>query len=206
MMASESLQNGIARWFASLPPARGSDLPPRGAIAVALIVLERLRDTYELDFESHLTERGGQIAGVSPRALQQILDRHGIHRVFSGEGGRTNRGNHVVVRSMLEALRNGGLDEIDPSDRNRTLDRLQRFLVEHGVIPHLNRTKLRCSYRADQTVRAVIDSVLEAARERNQQAYVAQHLVGAKLAIRYRETPEVRVPIHAVSAADQQTS
>lgn len=48
-------------WFQS--QRHGKAAVPKGTIAGALAVLERLKANFELDLKKHLTHRGGQIQG-----------------------------------------------------------------------------------------------------------------------------------------------
>lgn len=51
----------------------------------------------------------------------------------------------------------------------------------------------------------MVAELLAAAHSRGQDGYVAQHLVGAKLALRYRDQPEIEVANFAAAASDAQS-
>lgn len=206
MNDAESTLARIDTWYRrTMPRPRQRDLPAKGNIAAALIVLERLKRRFDLSMSAHITDRGGQIAGMGPAALRRILERHGESRVFLREGGRTNRGNHQTVRSLLEALRDSPIQRISDEHRDSVLDQMQAYLVRHGVQAHLDRERIQFDYSAAHAICAIVDSILGAAKSRGQDGHVSQHLVGAKLEIRYRDCPDIVVPNSPASAADRQT-
>jgi hypothetical protein len=61
-------------------------------MAGALVVLEQLKENYDLNIDAHTAPGGSQVRGVSGAAVKRILETHDETRPFSSEGGRTNRG------------------------------------------------------------------------------------------------------------------
>ncbi len=175
--------------------------PAKGAVAAALVVLERLRTKCELSIEGHLAEGGAQIAGLNLSSLRKILRRFGESRQFPSEGGRTNRGNNRAIRLLLESLSQAGFAALSKTDRVRLLDEFQGFLVE-SLDAYYALERVCFAFDRSKPPRNVIADILAAAQQRNQGGPVAQHLVGAKLAIRF---PHLTVGNSSYSAADEQS-
>jgi hypothetical protein len=190
------------KWYGSLKPMKQyAGRPAKGTIAAALIVLERLRDKCVLRLEDHLAEGGAQISGMSLPALRKVLERFGEKREFPSEGGRTNRGNNKPVRELLQALTSAGLDKLGSKDRGSAIDEMQGALVASlDAYYRLERLRFEFDYR--KPARFMVAEILAKAGERQQTGAVAQHLVGAKLAIRF---PEKTIPNLSYSAADDQS-
>lgn len=188
-------------WYVSLRPMRAyGDRPAKGTIAAALIVLDRLREGCDLRLDAHLAPGGAQIAGMSLPALRRILERFGERREFPSEGGRTNRGNNTPIANMLAALGRGGLETMEAQARGAAIDEMQRFLVT-TLDAYYRLERIRFDFDARRPVRVLINDILLKARDRGQAGAVAQHLVGAKLAIRF---PEKTIGNFPYSAADEQ--
>ena len=67
----------LKRWYGNLPVQHGG-FPARGTIGAALVVLDRLKEDFDLRLESHRAKAGqSQIRGVSGKAVAQILARFG---------------------------------------------------------------------------------------------------------------------------------
>jgi Domain of unknown function (DUF4928) len=175
--------------------------PARGTVAAALWVLERLKGDFDLDLTSHLAEGGAQIKGVSPTNVQAVLERFGETRPFLKEGGRTNRGVPGAIRDLLRCLDAAQLASLPTENRVGILDHLQQFLVDK-VREYHGRERIKPVFNRSETTRQFIDGLLEKAKEVGKRGPVAQHLVGAKLALRF---PEANVRNESFSAADDQS-
>lgn len=199
---SQQIRKSFDCWYVALTPMkRYGGRPPKGTVAAALVVLERLREKCELDIGAHLAEGGAQIAGLNLSSLRKILNRFGESRQFPSEGGRTNRGNNRPIQLLLESLSIAGLRSLSKSECLRMLDELQRFLVE-SLDGYYNLERLRFDFDLSVPPRAMVAEILQIAQHRNGAGPVAQHLVGAKLAIRF---PNLVVGNFPYSAADEQS-
>lgn len=196
------IRKSFQSWYSSLRPMkRYGGRPPKGLIAAALVVLERLRLKCELSLDAHVAEGGAQIAGLNLTSLRRILERFGESRQFPSEGGRTNRGNNRPIQLLLESLSDAGFAALSESERLPFLDEFQEFLVK-SLDAYYNLERVRFDFDHSDPPRNVIADIVAAAQERNQAGPVAQHLVGAKLAIRF---PDLTVGNCPYSAADEQT-
>src|SRR5208283_3049568 len=187
-------------WYSHLPVHKASGGPAKGTIAAALVVLERLRENYRLKIEAHTAQGGAQISGASGQAVKKILARFGETRPFAKEGGRTNRGGRGDIKKMLESLKKANLDKIPADMRNEILNEMQHFLVKKVVEFH-NRERIKMVYDPAKSTWQNIQGLLTAARETGKEGPVAQHLVGAKLQLRF---PEITVSNESYSTADEQ--
>ena len=187
----------VEKWWASFAPRSRS----RGNIAGGLVLFENLRSTFDLDIESHKAERSDQLRNASRRNVQVILARFGEDRVLLKEGGRTNRGLVRNLTSLLAALSEAGLGQMSSQERNLELTAMQKYLSDRAT-DIFNSDKISFAFRQGMTSRSIIGGILESGRERGKEGDVAEHLVGAKLALRF---PNYDIRNSAVSAADDQT-
>jgi hypothetical protein len=187
-------------WFNSLKSHKPSGGPARGTIAAALVILETLKDDFNLSLEHHRAAGKAQIKGLSPSAVSKILARFGETRPFLKEAGRTNRGGPGDIEKMLHTINCVGLDKLSLEERNRVLVSLQEFLV-NKIRDYHNRQKLKLIFSLNKSLWNIIHELLDTAREQGKEGQVAQYLVGAKLQVRF---PEIAVGNESYSTADDQ--
>ena len=75
-----------------------------GTLAGALVVLERLQESCDLDINAHTAAGGVQIKGTNGRAVSKLLARYGETKPFLAEGGRTNMGLRGDIKALLNQL------------------------------------------------------------------------------------------------------
>ena len=190
---------GLKAWYDGLKRVSG-EFPARGTIAGALVVLEKLKEDFDLDIDAHTAPGGSQIRGASGGAVRGILARFGETRRFVAEGGRTNRGLRGDIASMLTTLADAGLDTLCDNQRNTILNDLQGFLVEK-VHEFYLRQRLKLSYDPSKSARQAVGEILSNARDIGKGGQVAQYLVGAKLQMRF---PNDQIGNESYSTADEQ--
>jgi hypothetical protein len=188
-------------WWDSLVPLKqNNNLPSKGTVAGALVVLERLKEKYTLDINEHRATRGqSQIKGVSKANVQKILSRFGETRNFVKEGGRTNRGLAGDIVSLLKKLQQARLESLTTDVRIQILTEVQEYLVLK-VGEYFNRERVKFIYNPEHTAWQSIHAILESAREVGKEGPVAQYLVGAKLALRF---PDIDVRNDMSSTQDE---
>ena len=187
----------VEDWWNSFSPR----LMSRGNIAGGLVLLENLRDNFDLDINSHKASASDQLKNATRSSVQKILARFGEARVLLKEGGRTNRGLVKNLGPLLDSLSDTGLGELPPENRDVEIAKMQFFLVERAR-DKFNAEKLSFEYNRDTTSRELIGMILESAFNRRKSGEVAEYLVGAKLALRF---PNYEIRNSAASAADEQT-
>lgn len=188
------------KWYSSLRQHSPSGGVAKGTTAAALVVIDRLMEDFNLELEAHRAPGGAQIKGASGAAVAKILARFGETRPFAKEGGRTNRGAPGDIKLMLQALSRAKLDKLNQNQRNEILTELQRILVNKVVEFH-NRERLKIVYDPSKTTWQLIHELLLISRDTGKEGPVAQHLVGAKLQLRF---PEVELSNESYSTADDQ--
>lgn len=192
--------NIFKTWYENLPAHKSIGGPAKGTIAATLVVLERLKSACDLDLEAHRAPGGSQIKGASGQAVKKILERFEEKRPFAKEGGRTNRGGPGDIKPLLDALKKSGFDKATLEERKIVLDELQRILVGK-VIEFHNKERIKLIYEPSKTTWQAIQSLLTQAKETGKEGPLAQHLVGAKLELRF---PKIKIGNESYSTADDQ--
>ncbi|WP_291909982.1 DUF4928 family protein [Chitinophaga sp. CB10] len=188
-------------WYASLKLVKANGGPAIGTIAASLVLLDRLKRSYDLELRSHLAAGGAQIKGAGGNAVSAILRSFNENRPFAREGGRTNRGVLAEVGPLLQALTTMGLENLPETDRNEILTSFQAYLVDR-VRDYHNRQKLKLVFDAKHSTWQIIHQLIKASQIENKGGPVAQHLVGAKLQLRF---PDIEISNEPTSAADAPT-
>lgn len=139
-MLQEGALSRFKDWYDGEKRGKGS--VPKGTIAGALVVLDSLKNTYDLFLAGHLTSGGGQIKNASGENIKRILSEFGETRHFVAEGGRTNRGLLQAIGEMLKTLAVLKLEQLSEGERNAILEEFQVFLVEQVKEFHIPNNRL----------------------------------------------------------------
>ena len=186
----------LARWEDALP---SSIRVNRGNIAGGLVLLERLKTEFSLDIRDHRTPDGYQLKGATAVKTGEILARHNETRTLAKEGGRTNRGLLSNLEILLGCLRDEGVDKMPNAARVKLLDEMQAGLARRAT-RLLDAKQLPFRYPSGASTREVLRLILNEAKKRGKEGEVAQHLVGAKLCLRF---PDMEIENRATAAADE---
>lgn len=92
------------------------------------------------------------------------------------------------------------LGTLASDERQGVVAILQRWLFDR-VSDYFNRQRIQVEINLEEPGAQIVASILKAATTRGAAGAVAQHLVGAKLALRY---PQITVENHSFTTADQQ--
>lgn len=187
-------------WYRTRTIYPGSDGPAKGTIGGALVVLDHLKTSFDLNIDTHTAEGGTQIRGASGLAVKRVLAEFGETRRYVSEGGRTNRGLRADMVALLEAIQRSGIGALAEDKRNSILEQLQQYLVDRVREFH-DRQRITFRYDPAQSAWQSIRDILDEAKKRNKEGQVAQYLVGAKLQLRF---PDIEVRNTSYSTADQQ--
>lgn len=185
-----SLGNALAAF------ARARGFRGKGPLSVALVITRRARDDgLPLDPERLLTNRGGQVEGLSGEAVARILADHGITRVLSREGGRTSRGSIDNMRAYVTFLN---------AERPTNWGVAEAFWIAR-VRDHFTAQPFTLDLDPSLSVQAIITRLIAQVEARQREASgativgtVLQHLVGAKLDL----VLGTAAPHHAASTND----
>lgn len=194
----EAALSELAGWYDSERPSPTQE-PERYVVCAGLAVLERARQVFPLAHTDYITDKN-QVKTGGP-FIKAILARYGETRTYASEGGRTTRGTRTAAEhwaARLNALT--AVSELDLDKRAELIDRLQGWLVDH-VREYFNRKRIEVEIDLEKPAPLIIRDILEVATARGAAGPVAQHLVGAKLAIRY---PDLTIENHNYTTADQQ--
>jgi hypothetical protein len=196
---NSSTPKEFEEWYEHLK-RYGNAFPARGTISGALVVLERLKSNPNLDIDAHTAKGGAQIIGASGESIKRILNEFGESRPFVNEGGRTNRGLRGDIKTMLDAIRVSGFEELTIASQKDRIIAMQKFLVQK-VVDYHNLQRIKYVYYPAKTTWENIHELLAEARTTNKEGAVAQYLVGAKLALRF---PNLSISNESYSTADVQ--
>ena len=194
--ASDQALDVLREWFDSYRPST-VDEPNTYVICAGLAVLERMRDSFPLARSDYVTPKN-QVK-TSGRLIRSILQRNGEERGFTAEGGRTTRGTVPAADHLVEKLdETGTLTGLSDAERRQVIDRLQAWLVER-VRDYFDRQKIKIEVDLTKPSPQIVADILAAAGSKS--GAVAQHLVGAKLAIRFQNQ---EIANFSYTTADQQ--
>lgn len=177
-------------------------LNEQGPLCVALVVTQYAKDPgLPLDPDALITKSGGQVKGLGKSAVQKVLKRHGIERIFAEEGGRTSRGSIGNMREYVAFLNT--LQEEEALD-DETLDAIEKYWVK-CVEDFFAGQPFKLKLEAGKGISAAIADLIAQGQDRQAKGagtqYVGammQHLVGAKL--------ETLLPDHALDHNSYSTS
>ncbi len=197
MVDQSSFAKIIEKWWYSFPSRSRS----RGNIAGGLVLLENLRDNFDLDIDAHKASGSDQLRNASRNSVQKILARFDEERILLQEGGRTNRGLMKNLQPLLQSLSEAGMGNMPLKDRELEIQNMQSFLASKAR-DIFNAEKISFNYKSGMTSHEIVGSILDSARNRLKAGEVAEYLVGAKLALRF---PNHSIRNSAASVADRQT-
>lgn len=174
-------------------------------MTVGIAVAELMRTAFPLSDELVKSRNQSQVRGLSRTLISRVLKEFGVDREFTSEGGRTSRGS-LVLALELASLLNDSLGELpmDGGAAERVADALQDYFVQRIRDDYFGKQMMRVEIDPRSSVASIVNSILDIARHRADQpaGTVAQHLVGAKLELRF---PDLEVGRDKANAADLQT-
>jgi hypothetical protein len=189
-------------WYDAQRPAPGEE-PKQNVVCAGLAVLEVARTaSFPLSQTDYVTEKN-QVRCTGGPAIRRILARYGETRTYLKEGGRTTRSTRAVADQLVARLNTvAELAALSTAELNLMLDQLQSWLVER-VRDYFNRQRLEVEISLERPGPQVIEDILDAAHRRGSAGPVAQHIVGAKLSLRFEEQ-NVIVDNYSYTTADDQ--
>lgn len=186
----------LERWYNRLVPR---DEPQPYVICAGLVIAEIMRDSYPIKESDYITPKN-QVR-TSGEKIKKILQRHGFTKILAVEGGRTTRGTRPAAEALVTLLNNdSSLNALSPEERGEVADAVQAWLAGRAN-DFFNRQRLEIDLDLSKPAAVVVGNILAAAKERGNAGPVAQHLVGAKLQMRY---PDANVENRSFTTADQQ--
>lgn len=189
----------LIEWYEAHRPSGGRE-PDRYVVCAGLAVLELMFEKFPLDRSDYITPKN-QVK-TSGSIIKRVLARYGENRIYAKEGARTTRGTVPAAEAFV--LKMNPIDEmrkLSKSDRTLLIEELQGWLTQKAK-DYFNRKTIEVEIKLAKPGPQIIADILAVAKARNQAGPVAQHLVGAKLAIRY---PHITIENHSYTTADAQT-
>ena len=201
--ASAAALEAASTWYEAQRNEKGG--VNTNVMTSGIAVAELLRTTFPLTAESVKSKKEGQVKGLSGKFIKQVLEKHGETRKFTVEGGRTSRGT-LGLATNFALLVSAALEPfaLDNECRKAVADVLETHFVHCIQQDYFNKRRLDVAIDFRKPVSGVVADILNAAKSRPDQATgaVAQHLVGAKLELRF---PDKEIGRDRANAADQQT-
>ncbi|MCX4762431.1 DUF4928 family protein [Streptomyces sp. NBC_01275] len=202
--AAETLIDALGDWYEKQRDSR--DNVNSNVMCAGLYMTEFLAEHFPLKPEHYQTR--SQVKTASGKQAQKLLAQHGEERKFTSEGGRTSRATLDHANSLADLLNTKG-DEADLGaltdlERTTLAALLQQWFVERVQEDFFGRKRIEAEINPDNPVRTTVAALIEAGRVRggNTAGAIAQHLVGAKLKIRF---PGEDVNVESYTTADVQT-
>lgn len=186
--------NILNEWINSC--TRGGKIS-RNTVAIGIVVLDHLKKNCPVLREDVISQ-GGEVKGARS-GLGSILETYGIPSSYLKEV--TTRQGHQDGQRLFETFDWGKkFAQLAESDRNKILQELCNVFLHHAS-NWLKRQNLKLAIDRRQAPSAWVHLIVENAKQRSG-GVVEQHLVGAKLARRFRS---LVIPNHPAHAGDRQT-
>lgn len=196
----------IEAWYDTKATARGTI--NTNVMAVGIVMLDHMAVAFPLTEPVYVSAQASQVKELGGAKIREILARYGEMRQFRSEGGRTSRGSLVLARQFAELLNasQAATPYMDASPAERAFARqvIQHWIVTLLQDQYFNRQRIKAELDHRKPVKSSVRMLLEAARERGgtTAGAVAQHLVGAKLSLRFSGR---EISNESYTTADQQT-
>jgi hypothetical protein len=174
----------------------------RNVVCAGLAIVEKMYTTYPLDREDYVTSKNQLRVTPSLINTKIIKERYGIDKVYSKEAGRTTRSTVTAGESLANRLNALSLDIslLTEEERSELCRYLQDWLILK-VQMYFDAQRLEVDFNAEATLKSNIELILRTSSERGITGHVAQHLVGAKLRLRF---PDIELQMHSATTADDQ--
>ncbi|MER6558942.1 DUF4928 family protein [Streptomyces sp. NPDC001027] len=202
--AEAALIDALGTWYEGQRDAKGN--VNSNVMCAGLYMTEFLAEHFPLEPEHYRTR--SQVKTASGKQAQKLLAEHGEERKFTSEGGRTSRATLDHADGLATVLNaegdKAGLTDLSGLERAALAALLQAWFVERVREDFFGRKRIEAEINPENPVRTTIAALIEAGRLRggNTAGAIAQHLVGAKLKIRF---PDEDVNVESYTTADVQT-
>jgi len=192
----------MAAWYENAREPNGSI--NRNAMAVGLIMIEHMGKAFPLDEKRYVTKKGGQVSLLGGPRVKRIIASHGETRPFSSEAGRSSRGSIDHARQLADTLNNSpgasAYLSVSGDDQEEVRDALQGWVVQQMKADYFDQQRIKAEVDHTRPVKFLLKAA--SVRGGTTSGAVAQHLVGAKLTLRF---PGETVHNESYTTADQQT-
>ncbi|MEW6485420.1 MAG: DUF4928 family protein [Pseudomonadota bacterium] len=169
-----------------------------------LIVSRMMADGMPITDERLYSDGKSQVRGLSGPSIAKILEQHGETRIFTREGGRTSRGTVFLAAAIRNVLNDTKILESAPVNTVYVSSQLEAFFTKCVRLDYFDKQRITVDIDHNKPISSVVSDILVAAAERSDKptGAVLQHLVGAKLQLRF---PEEKIGSDRANAADMHT-
>lgn len=170
-------------------------------INAGLAVSRMVRDGLPITPTRLVSEGGSQVRGISGSQMRTILADHGETRKYTSEGGRTSRATLPKAKGLVDRWNAVNIPEVDYES---LAFQLEEFFVDKARKDYFDKKRLKVDINPSRPVATTVREVLQTASQRADRptGAVLQHLVGAKLELRF---PATEIGRDKANTADQQT-
>lgn len=201
--AADLALKAAADWYEGKRSKKGN--VHTNIMCVGLAVAELLKTDFPLTDKVVKSEKDSQVRGLSGSLVSRILKEHGVEQEFTSEGGRTSRGSLPAAQELAGLLNGLFTEELAEEDRISVVRELQDYFVECIQRDYFAKQRMKVEIDPGKPASGIVADILQAASVRPDKptGTVAQHLVGAKLELRF---PNQDIGRDRANAADQQTN
>ncbi|HAU3138127.1 TPA: DUF4928 domain-containing protein [Salmonella enterica subsp. diarizonae] len=199
---SEVYLKAAKSWYESERTKSGS--VNTNVMNAGLIVSRMMADGMPITDARLYSDGKSQVRGLSGTTISKILEQHGETRIFTREGGRTSRGTIYLAAAFRDVLNNTQIHGSGPLDATFVASQLEEFFTQCVRLDYFDKQRITVDLDYAKPVSTVVSDILKAAAERSDKptGAVLQHLIGAKLQLRF---PHVEIGNDRANAADLQT-
>jgi hypothetical protein len=199
---TEAYLEAAKNWYENQRAQNGS--MNTNVMNAGLIVSRMAADGLPITDERLYSDGKSQVRGLSGPAIAKILEQHGETRIFTREGGRTSRGTVFLAAAIRDVLNDAKILVSDPVNAAYISSQLEMFFTKCVRLDYFDKQRITVDIDHTKPLSSVISDILRAAAERSDKptGAVLQHLVGAKLQLRF---PEEKIGSDRANAADMHT-
>jgi len=199
---TEAFLKAAQHWYESQRAENGA--MNTNVMNAGLIVSRMMADGLPITDERLYSNGKSQVRGLSGPAIAKILEQHGETRIFTREGGRTSRGTVFLAAAIRDVLNDTHVSEDNPIDAVFVSSKLEAFFTKCVGLDYFDKQRITVEIDYTKPLSSVVSDILKAAAERSDKptGAVLQHLVGAKLQLRF---PEEKIGLDRANAADMHT-
>ncbi|PVY82403.1 DUF4928 family protein [Pantoea ananatis] len=199
---TEAYLEAAKNWYENQRAQNGS--MNTNVMNAGLIVSRMMADGMPITDERLYSDGKSQVRGLSGPAIAKILEQHGETRIFTREGGRTSRGTVFLAAAIRDVLNDIEISVSDPVDAVYVSSQLEIFFTRCVRLDYFDKQRITVDIDHTKPLSSVVSDILRAAAERSDKptGAVLQHLVGAKLQLRF---PEENIGSDRANAADMHT-
>ncbi|WP_279051301.1 DUF4928 family protein [Cedecea davisae] len=201
--AAEIYLNAAKKWYEEQRTKTGKI--NTNVMNAGLIVSHMVSEGLPIDDERLYSEGKSQVRGLSGSTIEKILGANGEKRYFTSEGGRTSRGTVHLAASYRDVLNELPPTLVTTHEQFSCISaELEAFFTTCVRLDYFDKQRISVDIEPSKPVSTIVSEILGAAAERADKptGVVLQHLVGAKLQLRF---PEEEIGCDRANTADLQT-